>query len=396
MRQLPPFAWNLGLLPARGKDKQYALGDRTVRFASALIWIIAALLIACSSESTSPLPQVRNETSTDARPSVAATATELPTAMPAAETTPAQSVPPATMDPTDPPPPTEAPEEAQPETETAPTATPQEPTATAPPTETLTGTATILRVTVSAVPATLPDYDRHDWKHWTDADRDCQDARNEVLIAESQTAVAYRTDRKCRVATGEWLAPYSSTIATDPGRLDVDHMVPLGNAHDSGAWQWSAEQRERYANYLEDPQHLIAVTASANRSKGARGPDQWKPEDQTYWCQYAVDWITIKSTWELTVTEAELAGLNEMLYSCNEPPSLWVSHGSIPGVHRATSTPEPRPTATATTIKYNSCDAAQAAGETRVQGSKGNGRGFPEWMVPSARDGDGDGVVCER
>ena len=99
MRQLPPFAWNSGLLPARGKDKQYALRDRTVRFTAVLIWIIAALLIACSSESTSPPPQVRNETSTDARPSVAATATELPTAMPAAELTPDQSVPPATMGP---------------------------------------------------------------------------------------------------------------------------------------------------------------------------------------------------------------------------------------------------------------------------------------------------------
>ena len=203
-----------------------------MRSAAALIWIVAALLIACSPESTSPAPQVGNETSTDARPSVAAT--ELPTAMPAAETTPPQSVPPATTDPTNPPTTTEAPE-AQPETAAAPTATPQEPTATAPPTATLTGTATVLRVTVSAVPATLPDYDRHDWKHWTDADRDCQDARNEVLIAESQTRVAYRTDRKCRVAAGEWLAPYTNTIVTDPGRLDVDHMVPLGNAHDSGA-----------------------------------------------------------------------------------------------------------------------------------------------------------------
>ena len=368
-----------------------------MRFASALIWIVAALLIACSSDSTLPAPQVGNETSTDARPSVAAT--ELPTAMPTAETTPDQSIPPATIEPAEepaePPATTEAPE-AQPETETAPTATPQEPTATAPPTATLTGTATVLRVTVSAVPATLPDYDRHDWKQWTDADGDCQNARNEVLIAESQTRVAYRTDRKCRVAAGEWLAPYSNTIVTDPGRLDVDHMVPLGNAHDSGAWQWSANRREQYANYLDDPQHLIAVTASANRSKGARGPDQWKPEDRTYWCQYAVDWIAIKSTWALTVTEAELAGLNEMLYSCNEPPSLWVSHGSVPGVHRATSTPAPRPTATATTIKYNSCDAAQAAGETRVQGSKGSGRGFPKQMVPDARDGDGDGVVCEQ
>ena len=397
MRQLPPFAQNAGVLPAHRKHKQYALGDRTVRFTAVLIWIIAALLIACSSESTSPPPQVGNETSTDARLSVATTATELPTATPAAETIAAQSVSPATIEPTEPLATTEAPQ-TQPEKETtatAPTTATSRPDLPSP-TPPSTGAATVLRVTVSAVPATLPDYDRHDWKQWTDADRDCQDARNEVLIAESRTAVAYRTDRKCRVAAGEWLAPYSNTIVTDPRRLDVDHMVPLGNAHDSGAWQWSANRREQYANYLEDPQHLIAVTASANRSKGARGPDQWKPEDRTYWCQYAVDWITIKSTWELTVTEAELAGLNEMLYSCNEPPSLWVSHGGSPGVHRATSTPEPRPTTTATTIKYNSCDAAQAAGETRVQGSKGNGRGFPEWMVPSARDGDGDGVVCER
>ena len=232
-----------------------------MRFTAVLIWIIAALLIACSSESTSPPPQVGNETSTDARPSVATTATELPTATPAAELTPDQSLPPATMDPTNPPTTTEVPG-AQPVTETAPTATPQEPTATAPttatsrpdllsptppstalpalPTATATGAATVLRVTVSAVPASLPDYDRNDWKQWTDADGDCQDARNEVLIAESQTRVAYRTDRKCRVAAGEWLAPYSNTIVTDPGRLDVDHMVPLGNAHDSGlAGRWS-------------------------------------------------------------------------------------------------------------------------------------------------------------
>ena len=267
-----------------------------------------------------------------------------------------------------------------------PTALPARPTATP------TGTVTILRVTVSAVPATLPDYDRHDWKHWTDADRDCQDARNEVLIAESRTAVAYRTDRKCRVTTGEWLAPYSNTIVTDPGRLDVDHMVPLGNAHDSGAWQWSANRREQYANYLGDPQHLIAVTASANRSKGARGPDQWKPEDRTYWCRYATDWIRIKDTWDLTVTQHEYDALVEMVNTCDSPPTVVTRQGQARPTIIA---PEP-PIEAPETVRYNSCDAAQAAGETRVQGSKGNGRGFPEWMVPSARDGDGDGVVCER
>ena len=182
---------------------------------------------------------------------------------------------------------------------------------------------------------------------------------------------------------------------TDPGKLDIDHMVPLGNAHLSGAWAWSAQQRERYANHLADPQHLIAVTASANRSKGARGPEAWKPEDRSYWCQYAFDWITIKDKWDLTVTLREIDALTGMLDTCADPPKLQLSQGDTPIDPQPTNGPHyPTPTPTAET--YSSCDAAQAAGERRVQGSKGGGRGFPKWMVPSPRDGDGDGVVCEK
>ena len=197
------------------------------------------------------------------------------------------------------------------------------------------------------------------------------------------------------MTSGEWLAPYTGTIVTDPGKLDVDHMVPLGNAHLSGAWQWPAGRRERYANHLDDPQHLIAVTASANRSKGARGHEDWKPDDRSYWCQRATDWIIIKDDWELTVNLRELDALSGMLDTCANPPTLQLFQGSNPIGPRPTNGPHyPTPTPVAQT--YSSCDAAQAAGETRVQGSKGSGRGFPEWMVPSARDGDGDGVVCEK
>ena len=272
------------------------------------------------------------------------------------------------------------------------TSGPSRPTATA----TTTVPTTVLHVTVSAIPSNLPAYDRHNWKHWIDADGDCQDSRQEVLVAESRTRPSFRTDRKCRVTSGEWLAPYTGTVVTDPSKLDIDHVVPLGNAHVSGAANWSANQRGRYANYLDDPQHLIAVTAGANRSKGARGPEDWKPEDRSYWCQYAVDWITIKDGWGLTVTQREHDALVEMLNTCSDPPGLWVSHGSIPGQHRPTATPEPNVAATPAARRYDSCDAAQAAGERRVQGSKGSGMGFPKWMVPNARDGDGDGVVCER
>ena len=95
------------------------------------------------------------------------------------------------------------------------------------------------------------------------------------------------------------------------------------------------------------------------------------------------------------MTEQEHGGLVGMINTCAKRPELMVTYLSqVRPTPVPTSNPA-RPTPTPATT-YSSCDAAQAAGATRIQGSKGNGRGFPKWMVPSARDGDGDGVVCER
>ena len=345
--------------------------------------VIAVLTLACT---TAISPQ---------RESVA-TATKAPPAQSSATTQPEALTPESTTN--GPTPPT-AETTRLPDSTVAPTASSQVPTSTRYPRSRLPKTPIPLFIRVAAIPSTLPAYSRGDWKHWTDADRDCQDARNEVLIEESLSAVTFRADAGCRVATGQWLAPYTNTVVTDPGKLDVDHMVPLGNAHQSGAWGWPAERKEFYANYLDDTQHLIAVTASANRSKGARPPDEWKPEDESYWCQYAIDWVTIKSTWDLTVTEPEYRALADMLATCDNPHALIVADDNAPaapGAPGATSTPVPPPIQSPAATTYASCDAAQAAGEPRIQGSQGNGRGFPKSMVPSARDGDGDGIVCER
>ena len=260
-------------------------------------------------------------------------------------------------------------------------------------THTVAGASTSVQLVlaVAEVPDDLPAYNRGDWRHWVDEDRDCQDTRNEVLLMESLIEVTYRSNQQCRVASGRWFAPYSGTTVTVPGELDIDHMVPLANAHQSGSWQWSSEQKRLYANYLTDPNHLIAVTARANRSKGARGPDEWKPTDRAYWCQYSVSWITIKNRWDLTATTEEFAALEEMLGTCDIPHRLSID-GSSPGDANQPPPPSDDPPIT----QYPSCEAAEAAGETRVLGSNGPGRGFPQAMVPSARDGDGDGVVCER
>ena len=179
-----------------------------------------------------------------------------------------------------------------------------------------------LTVTRAEVPADVPTYDRDDWGRWSDADSDCQDTRQEVLISESLAPVTYRTARQCRVATGEWFGAFTGTTVHEPGALDIDHLVALANAHRSGAWAWPEERKRAYYNSLDDADHLIAVTARANRSKGARGPEEWRPANEAYWCEYAQDWIRIKQAWGLSVTEAEAQALEEMLGRCEAPTRL--------------------------------------------------------------------------
>ena len=132
-----------------------------------------------------------------------------------------------------------------------------------------------LTITVAPIRAGIPEYDRSDWWHWIDEDGDCQDARQEVLIAESLDQVTFETDRQCRVESGRWYGAFTGVYTSDPGDLDIDHLVPLKNAHLSGAWAWNPAVKEEYANHLGEENHLIAVTASANRSKGAKGPEEW-------------------------------------------------------------------------------------------------------------------------
>ena len=273
-------------------------------------------------------------------------------------------------EPTKPSTPTEVPPTVIPTT-VQPTSTPSPiqvpPTATPlPPTQTEPSSSLALSLEINEITTDLPKYDRDDWKHWIDEDKDCQNTRHEVLIEESSKAVTFKSDKQCQVATGEWLAPFTGNTVTDGTKLDVDHMVPLKNAHDSGGWAWDKDKKAAYANAMGYADHLIAVTASANRKKGARGPEEWKPANQDYWCDYAIDWVQIKVEWELSATKAEWVALQEMLKACHGNPSVT----AIP------SKAESPPTVTPVTPSV-----ATTSGSEDIQITTMDGKGKPEIVV---------------
>lgn len=158
-----------------------------------------------------------------------------------------------------------------------------------------------------------PPYDRKLYKHWIDEDRDCQDTRQEVLIAESRSPVALDEDG-CRVVSGYWICPYTGLTFKEPSRLDIDHWIPLAEVHESGGAAWSPEQRRAYANDLTHPYTLVAVWRSANRSKGKKDPAHWLPAERS--CTYAVQWLALKSYWALSMDRAEDQAIREKLASC--------------------------------------------------------------------------------
>ncbi len=161
-------------------------------------------------------------------------------------------------------------------------------------------------------------YERDLFRLWIDADGNGCNTRQEVLIAEAVTPPQIGSG--CRLSGGRWVSSYDGIKVTDASKLDVDHLVPLAEAWDSGAWSWTAEQRETYANDLSVPWALIAVTAGSNRSKGDRDPAEWVPPLASGTCTYIVDWVAVKARWNLTVDTAEQQTLGDLALACSRTP----------------------------------------------------------------------------
>ena len=157
-------------------------------------------------------------------------------------------------------------------------------------------------------------YKRKLFIHWADLDGNGCDTREEVLMRDSVSKPQVDSYR-CYVVAGDWVSPYDGAKLGDRGDVDIDHVVALKEAWDSGAWAWSESQRKAYANDMTDRRTLIAVTDRVNVSKSDKDPSNWMPPLRSYWCTYLGDWISVKARWGLSMDQSEFGRINNLLVS---------------------------------------------------------------------------------
>lgn len=191
------------------------------------------------------------------------------------------------------------------------------PTTTAAPAVTTTpvgGAAGVLlaRTVLDSIPVAVEQstgYSRDFFPTWSSTRGGC-DVRDEVLIDESNTPVRYGSG--CSITSGLWISIYDTRTLTDPSDVDIDHVVPLKEAWDSGAWSWTPARRVAYSNDLSDDRTLIAVSASSNRSKADKDPSNWLPQAGDV-CRYLGDWVSVKARWGLSMDQSEWGRIKSLL-----------------------------------------------------------------------------------
>ena len=233
------------------------------------------------------------------------------------------------------------------------------------------------------------------------------DTRNDILGRDLVQIIFKPGTRDCLVLAGLLHDPYSAksvpfSRTADASAVQIDHVVALSNAWQTGAAQLSAQARQNLAN---DPVNLQATTRAMNQRKGDGDAATWLPSNKSYRCSYVSRQITVKSLYKLWVTPAERAAMIRVLTGCGATaPAPAVAtpsttSRSAPTTSTRSSAPSTTPVrpvvptaATSATrpagdAYYAKCADAWAAGAAPLY------RGDPGYR--SGLDGDNDGIACE-
>lgn len=179
---------------------------------------------------------------------------------------------------------------------------------------------------------------------WLDMDHNGCDTRNDILARDLHPAVK---DGSCTVISGTLADPYTgTTISFTRGvetsrAVQIDHVVPLGDAWVTGASLLTLQQRETLAN---DPLNLLAVDGSTNESKSDKDASEWLPPQSSYDCTYVARQVAVKAAYHLWVTQAEHDKMKSVLAACptaTMPVSSFASGPVVTAPVPQTAAPKP-------------------------------------------------------
>ena len=154
---------------------------------------------------------------------------------------------------------------------------------------------------------------------WADVDRNGCDTRNDILKRDLSAITFRAKTRNCVVESGTLVDRYSGeTINFVKGNLSsmdvqIDHVVALSNAWQTGAFKLSAIERKALAN---DPLNLFAVKGRLNSQKGDGDAATWLPPLKSFRCTYIAQQIAVKAKYSLWVTTPEKAAMTSILSAC--------------------------------------------------------------------------------
>ena len=220
---------------------------------------------------------------------------------------------------------------------------------------------------------------------WSDIDHNGCDTRNDILNRDL-TAKQHKNSRGCVVISGILNDPYTGKVINfmrgkdTSEQVQIDHVVALSDAWQSGAQEISAQERLQLAN---DPENLLAVDGPANQQKSDSDAATWLPANASFRCSYVARQIRVKAKYHLWVKPAEKEAMINVLTPCAGAAAKPAPDTSAP-VPQVDTPPAQNP---APALAFQTCADARAAGYRNMH------RGAPGYS--EHLDSNGNGIACE-
>lgn len=152
---------------------------------------------------------------------------------------------------------------------------------------------------------------------WSDVDRNGCDTRDDILRRDLTSIRVRASTAGCVVVAGSLADPYTGTsipfAKSAAAKVQIDHVVALSNAWQTGAQGWPATTRLAFAN---DPLNLLAVDGEANQQKGDADAATWLPPHKDFRCAYVSRQVAVKLRYRLWVTAPERDAVARILQGC--------------------------------------------------------------------------------